>query len=384
MGKWITSIIDDQFVLSDTDKNRARDLPKANFLGAVRPALFATNGATSNGGGASAGQRIDSGALTSYKIIGSGGDIYNFTDGEEPWLYAYGMTKAYPVRNLTQVGAEIQYVDMPAIFGRFQGDTLYVLPAKLFRTLQYKQDVTYTISATVGFATGTGRLDLSVDELVSDIDPRSVKMMKVTEQDQQSTKASGNIDSKLILGNKVKNIWFSEYQATKDESNDIGQVTVKLNNGNTIPFDANWNAAQRYNHAVSKLDTFAFDRVIAQDTTTYATRLPRMHEYAITPETTARVNYRGSASGDTITFAGEVVTTVPAITADTTNRTLGVFAREHALAHSLWIDFDKNLDGSEIIETADLDSLLVRSTQKATGGTLKVVVGEVVEFTGAK
>lgn len=140
-------LIEDRRAWGDTGPLADR-INVSSPISAIDVIMRATNGATSNLGNP---LHVD---VDRVEIINGTDRLHSLSlvQGIAQHYYEYG---TYPVHILTEGAAGVQQEGYRISFGRYLGDPEYWLDPTVFGNLQYRFTGDLTISATVGFATGT-------------------------------------------------------------------------------------------------------------------------------------------------------------------------------------------------------------------------------------
>jgi len=190
----------------------------------------ATNGATNNSVDAARQQEISE-AISRIRLQ-SGSKVYYDTTAEmNQHIETYRRGK-YPAEWRSQWGAAVQEATFPMPFGLDDGDDQMMLPAPLMDSLDLVLDYDFTISATLGFATGTGMY--SVYAYVWPVEPVPVmenKNFLVTEKKHDwTTLATGDHKFDLTLDERrqLARIYCWCYDQGIAEGVDITDVGLKI------------------------------------------------------------------------------------------------------------------------------------------------------------
>jgi len=249
MGKWLTTIVVDGKSAGTSSGVVKEDLPISNFLSKVI-VTFSVSG-TSPTVTISKAEIIANGSITLKSLSGAEARILStYRDGVAP-NGSEGSSSVTEILN----------------FGRFNGDTLCILPAKAFKTLVLS--LTYTFGGTVTSSSYT----VETVEWVADEDVKSKIILKETEIETKAS-GTGNADVKLPLGNKYRQIWLNGTIAN------MGQISLRLNNASEIPVTINATTLnyenQRHAQLASALST---DVCIDLDWTETLTDLLDSYQY---------------------------------------------------------------------------------------------------------
>jgi hypothetical protein len=353
------------------------NLSKANFLSEVQLRVLMTNGATSNT--QQAPNTIVDG-VQRIEVLANGAQVKNYR-GYECIKWAHYTRKEKAPYDRTQNGADVQFQVFPIEFGRYFGDQMAMLPAKLFRTLTLRWTNVFPISATLGFATGTARADVLEYEWVSDDPPQSKIILRETEVTQFTTVATGASRQPaggLPLGNLITKILLHEYQHAVDDGVDISFVRLGINNFAEIPIGlSRWvniqdNEAQRYQ---MRFDTYSAILYVG-NTGLRDTRVGRIRSLAAIPGTALTSLTATVVAGDTVTF-GQSDLATPTVVAG--NQPNYVCVEGSApVAYCVLLDLDPASDFSGGIRSNLVNSVDLEVTNGGAGGLLVVSMQEAI------
>ena len=208
------------------------DLPRSNFLSAFG---FQIN---ISGTGALTGSHT----LDHVRVRANGSGVWlDVTGGELRAIDKFETGR----ENATFGGLNANIFEAYYLFGRFRQDEQVLFPAKVFKTLQ----VEFTVS-TGAFATSlnSSLLSLWTEELVSNVDPRTKAVRKLTSLATLATNgASKEFKQKMGLGNIVRGIYLHATDipalgangaaaATGDRDlSGTGTIDLIVNNGAEVP-----------------------------------------------------------------------------------------------------------------------------------------------------
>ena len=183
-----THYLEYQKTLSDTDKI-IKDLKGAGKLSAIEIEYQATNGATS-----CVDHEIHD-DVSKIEMI-DGAEVLESLSMKE-WIacnfYELGRI---PRAQLTEVGGAIQKETCLILFGRFIGDPDYYFDPSKFDNPQLSLESALTISATAGFAAGTGKLTIKLH--IIDEGARAQKGF-ITRQEKYSFTSAASGDELISL-----------------------------------------------------------------------------------------------------------------------------------------------------------------------------------------
>lgn len=185
------------------------DLPKANMIGDVHVRLATT------------GTGTVAQTVSKIEVVGNGSHVIKSYSGAQVRALSVFDMANYPA---STAGGTTDSDDFWIQFGRFNGDELCMLPAKIFKTLQLK----ITWSAT-GTTVTAQVLDVMCNEYVSDDDALEKLILKDTEIEAKAT-GTGYTDFELPLGNLYRRFMLIVGTATT-----VTDFALRVNNGASIP-----------------------------------------------------------------------------------------------------------------------------------------------------
>lgn len=216
-GQWMKTIVENQKATYSGSAATGSgtitvDLPKANFIGHLHVRLATT------------GTGTVAQTVSKIEVVGNGSHVIKSYSGAQ----LRALSK-FDLANLpaSTAGGTTDSDDFLIMFGRFIGDELCMLPAKIFKTLQLK----ITWSAT-GTTVVSQLLDVICDEYVSDDDPLEKLILKDTEIEAKAT-GTGVTNFDLPLGNLYRRLMLIVGDATS-----LADLTLKVNNGASRPYAA--------------------------------------------------------------------------------------------------------------------------------------------------
>ncbi len=147
-----TRVVRDRTVLADSDTFEL-DLKGFPALSAIDIILRVTNGATMN-----QGVPIHTDVDT-IEVVDGTNVIYSLSGVQARVMNCYEQRR-YPVVTLDERAAAVQEEVFRVSFGRHVGDQEYWFDPAMYSNPVLRVTFSFTISATAGFATGTGRISI--------------------------------------------------------------------------------------------------------------------------------------------------------------------------------------------------------------------------------
>jgi len=198
-------------------------------ISAIHVIYEATNGATSNQGNP-LHKDVDAIELV------DGSDVLESLSGPQ-WaaldFYALGH---YPPHEIIESGGSVQKEHFIIPFGRFIGDPLLYLDPTRFSNPQLKLTHSLTISATAGFATGTGKITVIAD-VFAEKPPASAGFLMAKDIYDWTTAASGDETIDLPVDYPYRLLLIRAYESGVSISSSITKVKMSVDEDRFIPFD---------------------------------------------------------------------------------------------------------------------------------------------------
>lgn len=213
-GQWMETLVENQRATYSGSAATGSgtitvDLPKANMIGDVHVRLATT------------GTGTVAQTVSKIEVVGNGSHVIKSYSGAQVRALSVFDMANYPA---STAGGTTDSDDFWIQFGRFNGDELCMLPAKIFKTLQLK----ITWSAT-GTTVTAQVLDVMCNEYVSDDDALEKLILKDTEIEAKAT-GTGYTDFELPLGNLYRRFMLIVGTATT-----VTDFALRVNNGASIP-----------------------------------------------------------------------------------------------------------------------------------------------------
>jgi len=381
MERWERRYITKQKSLTTDAATEVVNLPLSNILSGLLVRLAWTNGTTDS----AATDVID--AVDKVQVIANGSHELFSLSGEELAKHAYFETGRRCPQYRHFGASAVQSCTFPVMFGRFLGDPELWLRCNDFTSLELKITYSPTISATVGFATGTGVLDVIGVMFYGGEPGIHQGYLRTTSQYAVTTAASGDAVIELPRQNDYRRLYAYCFETAIEDGVDVTELELSLNNGELVPYTGRWLDLQEQNEyelGIVPVESGVFAGV---DNETIETRLGRIlgfnttvvHNFAAT--TDFPLYDISSIAGGTVTLAGilvEASATYAATALDAAARDIHWIGRGVGVGNAVCIPFDKMLTMDHVLRSADFDSVKLTLTQGAAGGALKVWLQELV------
>jgi len=174
-------------------------------ISALEIEIEATNGATS------CQNHSIHDDISAIELTDGSDTLFSLTGIEAQALNFYELRRM-PKRTLTEVGGATQKERFWIFFGRYLGDERFYLTPAQFANLQLKITHALTVSATAGFATGTGKVSVIAHAFV-DPPPAADGYMMAKRIKSWSSAASGDEDTYLPLDYPVRHLLLRAFES---------------------------------------------------------------------------------------------------------------------------------------------------------------------------
>ena len=335
----------------------AKDLGKGLDIMELRCIYQATNGATSNTLG-----KLN-GMISKLEVV-DGSEVLHSLSGQEEQALNFYRHGALPFQQLNSKAAGTVIEEFIINFGRFRGDREYRLQTDRFKNAELKLTHALTISATAGFATGTGRLTV-IAKLIEEGAPACKGFIMSKELRSWTTIASGDEDTELKLDYPYQSLMVKDLETLIEPDVDLTNLKLICDADKFIPFDLS--------------TTFILQRNI-EDFGRARQRLNFLNDTAVT--WLSDIYGRGSAymgpKGGTAKGGVSTVTAEQIVAYMTTGDTASLFINVEGYApHScLYLPFGDGREVDDYFKVAGLNALVLRATQGAAGGAAAIVTNQ--------
>jgi len=189
----------------------------------------ATNGGTSNTLARIAGQ------VSKLAVIDGSNVLHSLSMDEEQAKNFYDY-KALPYQFLTQAAGAIPIEEAIIDFRRYPGDQNFYLDCSQYQNPQLQFTHSLTVSATAGFATGTGKLTVIARVIDSGAAPKQGYVM-AKELDSFASAASGDHTTNLPLDFPIASLIVLDPQVGQTPDYSLSNFKLSQDNDAFIPID---------------------------------------------------------------------------------------------------------------------------------------------------
>lgn len=171
--------------------------------------------------------------------------IFSLTGIEAQALNFYELGKL-PPRALTEVGGETQKERFLIHFGRWLGDERFYLTPAQFANLQLKLTHSLTISATAGFATGTGKVSVIAHAFV-DPPPAADGFLAAKRIKSWTSAASGDEDTQLPLDYPIRHLLLRGFETGVAMDSTFTNVKISCDTDRYVALNHSLTYVKNYN-----------------------------------------------------------------------------------------------------------------------------------------
>lgn len=368
--------------LSVRDGTWRLSLPTSNILSGILLKVSMTNGSTSN---------VDHDVLESInriRVIANGSDVIYSLRPEEIYSKEWFATgKRMPMWR-TMAPNDIQWAVFPIRFGRFFTDPNYWLRCSDYNSLDLEVDLAFSDIANDGWADVYPTVEVAAWMAMEGTPGSRAGFIRTTEFDSTTTPASGSDDFDVPQYHSVPYIYVYCREDNVEDGVDVTDVEVKLNNGERIPFTANWLDLQDENKIMFNIEPVHSLHLFRSDTDTVDVRMTRIQSYTLMVNEDVNISNDtfildriDTISGNRLTInSSQVDVTAGAedLTAYTTDHDMYLEVRGAAAPHVVCIPFAVHGDLQQSLDTTAWDDVTVTLNYGAAGGTVYLFFDEIV------
>ncbi len=352
----------DRATLSDADTFEL-DLRGFGAISAIDVIMRATNGATSNQG---VPINVD---VDTIEVVNGSQVLHSLSGIQERVLNTFELGD-YPAVTLDEQAAAVQEEVFRINFGRFVGDEQYWLRPADFGNPTLRVTVSLTISATAGFATGTGRITVIV--WTWDDVPSTRRGMLLTKEYKSFTSAaSGDDRADLPRDFPYRLLVFRAFETAVEYHTDITQLKLTLDQDRMIPLDMR--AEQLRTMNAEWFGQFNVPQIVFRtDADTPDSWLAYPREYnanALLDLDVASIDARGV---NQLTLQLLSVTVAPAIAKSTTDTAINIITRGFGPHHALAFPFGSMRDPESWFDPTGFGKFEAVLTQGGAGAAVSI------------
>lgn len=357
-------------------------LPSSNILSALFLKVSMTNGATSN---------VDHDILSDInriRIVANGSEILYSLRPEEifsrEWFVEGKRMSVYR----SQAGGDVQWAVFPIRFGRFPRDPNFWLNLSRYTSLDLEVDLSFDDVAADGWADVYPTVELIACMAMEGTPGARTGYIRSTEFDTYTSEASGEQPFDVPQYNAVPYIYVYAREDGVEDGVDITDVEVRLNNGERIPFTANWLDLQDENKVMFDIDPRLKMTAFIADSDVISVRMTRIQAMALETmqtldfaEDTWLLDKTAAVAGNQLTFScgtADITAGGAALLVNNVEHECLLKVMGAAAPHAVVIPFaiPDNLSGA--LDTAAWDEVEVVLTNGGAGATVYLFFDEIV------
>ena len=321
----------------------------------LRVQYQATNGATSNTVG-----RLN-GMVSKLQVVDGSNVMHSLSMREEQAKNFYDNGRL-PFQQLSQVKAAVVIEEAVIDFRRFPGDVNFYLDTSTYQNPQLQLTHALTISATAGFATGTGKLSV-IATLIDSGAPSRLGYVMAKEVDSFASAASGDHNTDLPLDFPIAAILVIDpVDATLPDAS-LSNFKLTQDNDSFIPINESIDDLLRAN--AEQFGEAEQSQDLLPDTT--FTALGDLYQ-----RTHAWISQAGATAKAILTVVTANQTKGDFTTGET--GTISQTSRGSSPHSSVIYRFGDGADPTQIFSPNGVGIFQLKLTNAATGATPKVVV----------
>lgn len=317
----------------------------------------ATNGGTSNTLG-----KLN-GMVSKLEVV-DGSDVLHSLSFRQEQARDYFLTGRLPFQQLKSTLGGVVIEEADIYFGRFPGDRDFYLDTSRFKNPQLSLASALTISATAGFASGSGYLSVIL-KLIEDGAPPCQGFIMSKEAENFTTVGSGTKTTDLDEQLDYQSLMFGALETLIEPDVDITNWKLSINNDGYVPFD------------LSALQ-------ILQENTRRLPAVRQRMEYLLDTAVTWLGDIYGRAScwtgpaGATSKAIATAQTAEVSVVSMTTGAGPGscINVRGYAPHSFLEYRFGDGVLVDDYLKMAGVNSLRLKATDAAAGGAYTVVTNQ--------
>jgi len=330
------------------------DLTRSLKILSLRIQYTATNGATSN-----TVARLN-GMVSKIQVI-DGSTVLTSLSMQEVQALNFYRNKRLPLQILSQAAAGAVTEEAIVNFSRMPGDVQFYLDTSLYQNPQLQLTHALTISATAGFATGTGKISVIARVLDSGA-PSRLGFMLAKEVDSFASAASGDHNTDLPLDFPIAALMVLNPVDSKRPDETLSNLKLTADTDAYIPVsesytDLEYRMMNEYGLAEQQLQYL-------NDTSA----TPKFDLYF---RTRGHVGPAGATGKGILTLLDENAATVAMTTGDAAANM--VSARGACPHSSIFYAFGDGVSADQIFAVQGIGKFQSKITMSATGATVKVV-----------
>lgn len=316
MAKWRDVYIARDEVVADT-QTKIFDIDITDPISQIDVIYQADNGATSN-----AGHPIHK-DVSAIELVDGSDVLWSMSMPLAEALNFYESGRMPPAE-LTEVGGATQKESAQLNFGRWLGDDQFAFDPTKFRNPQLRLTHALTISATAGFATGTGKVTV-IAKVLEEPRPTPAGFLTAKSIYSWTTAASGEEVIDIPRDYPLRLLLLRAYESGTAMTSNVVRVKLSCDADKFIPLDLysdDWISLieKKFGHAQVKNVLKRADGALVE------TFLGVIKAAALNVRADLNIGGFDALAADTITTQVIVLTTTPTVAKQTAAQTLDLYA----------------------------------------------------------
>lgn len=279
-------------------------------------------------------------------------------------------------RSIPETGAGVQHEHCRILFGRYYGDPEYYLDAPSYNNLQVRLTNAFTVSATAGFTTGTGKVSIIVHTIEEGAASHKGVMRTQSIYDKTSA-ASGDENADVSIDHMIASIMLIARITTKEPYEVVSNVKLLCDNGSFVPFDKMVHHQQMVNYQDYPAERF-FQTAYATDADTMLAPLYSQVGVECVKHTDLDLIGIESIDADVVTLQVLSVTVAPAIAKSVADTDIGFMVTGHCPEGAVYFTFG-DLRRGDFFDARKYKDIRFRMSQEAASAQLRCIVTQVAK-----
>lgn len=344
------------------------DVDILDAISAITVIYEANNGATSNQG-VYLHDDVDA-----IDLVDGSMELFSLTGIEALVLNCFERSR-YPYALLTEAAAAAQYESFTIHFGRFLGDMEYWLDPADFKNLQLRLAHSLTISATAGFATGTGSVDV-IAHLFEQKPPSRKGYMTAKEEYSFTSAASGTEKIDLPTDYPYRMLLQRAFETGIGLNTDVSNIKVNCDGGRFVPVDMDMLDITQLNGDMFGKFEIPYD-LLRTDADVVSVHLHDVREFFLNAVNDLDVGSIDAQTIDQLTIQLLSLTAVPAIAKSAVDTQLKLKVGGYAPFGSVLVPITNPNDETTFFPANEYDKVKLELTQGGAGGACQTILQQI-------
>jgi len=363
MGKFRDVYIEKETTISDS-QTKIIDINLKDPITALFILYQADNGSTSNQG-VHLHDDVDK-----IELVDGSDVLFSLSGIQCQALDFYSLGRVPPVK-LTEAASATQYEWFIIPFGRYIGDPEYYFDPTRFTNPQLKLTHSLTISATAGFATGTGKVTV-IARVWEEHPPAPKGFLMAKEKYSWSTASSGDESIDLSTDYPYRLLFLRAFSSGYKFEEILSNIKLSVDADKYIPFDIKSSHLRYLNKEWFGEAELEFD-LLRTDGDTVESHINYLSEYAVNARVDMDLASIDAEDDGKVTLQVIKFTTSPSIAKETSDVALNLYVKGVGYHHTLAWPFGKLDDPETWFPAPDFGDIKLKVTQATSGVTATLV-----------